>query len=363
MGRTKGSKNKPKESSETTQETPSVETNDTESEKPTGRPAHLDRGKLLKEINDSNKERAALEASEEEQTEHQQEETNKDDQEQETSDQTHQETQTEIDSPAQTTETPKETISPPAQKRKLIIDGVEKELTDEEIIALAQKAGAVDSRLAEATRVLQDAQRTAATLRGAQPNAAIPSQSGSQTEPPAGSGADVREMAQKLSKGLMFGSEQEVQEAVAYLLGSGRHTATQLQGLNPAQIQGLVSDAVAFERQKALLDIPADQGGYADVWSEPMLQAEFKRRVDQSLDSGKKYHEAFSESANEIRQWRNDLIKKHTPKTGLENRDQLKRATGIVRGGDSRLPTAPIESKPKNHDEVLDGMRRARGLS
>lgn len=351
MARPKGSKNKPKEvqAVQTTSEAPTTETASTESETPiTARPAYLSRSALLKEVSDSNKERYAAENGQEEDQTPEQETEETENQEEQTS-----ETEPEAVEQSQVEATP-------PQKRKLIIDGVEKELTDDEIIALAQKAGAVDSRLAEAERIRQDAKREAATLRGAQSPAATQSYDQPATRPPAVSSSDAD--AAEITKTLMYGTEDQVRDAVAKLIGNGR--SNQFQGMNPNQIQGLVAETLAFERAKALLDTPPEQGGFNDIYSDQMLRGLFERREAQLRDEGDKrpYQELYKSIGLEVRQWRDDLIKKNTPQTGLENRDQLKRSAGIVRGGGGKV-IPPVESKPKTLDETLDGMRRARGLN
>lgn len=350
MGRPRGSKNKPKESTPVVEnQSPAPEVPE-ESSAPSAKPAYLDRSALLKEISDSNKERYAAESTEDDppsesdqQDEHQyQENTEPED------------TSEQIETaPVEPVETP-----PVQAKQKLIIDGIEKEFTHDEIIALAQKASAVDARLAEANRIREDAKREAATLRGAQPNAATRANDSNASQPSSTS-VDVG----KITKALISGTEEEIQQAVSEILSGGRQTATQ-PSINPMQIHGLVSETLAFERAKALLETPSDQGGFADIYTDPMLRTMFEKREAELRDGGdaRSYQDLYKHICTELRTWRDDLVKKHSAPTGLEDRDKLKRATGIVRGGGGKVP-APVESAPKTLDEKLEGMRRTRGLN
>lgn len=350
MGRPKGSKNKPKEvtTSEVVTDVSQPATENTETEESSAPPAYLKRSQLLKEINDSNKERYASENDEPEETV----DVSEPEEEQEETEET----------PTPEVEVKQEEPSPP--KRKLVIDGVEKEFTEEQIIALAQKSGAVDSRLAEANRILEDAKRRAATPLGAQHADAIRRNDPTAYQP-SSTPEDVEgELASQITRAIVAGEEGDVHKAVQTLLRSGRHSATQTE-VKPEQIHGLVAETIAFERAKSLLETPPEQGGYADIWSDPMLRGMFKRREDELRDSQdmRPYGELYKAIGDEIRQWRDGLIKQHTPKTGLENRDDLKRTTGIVRGGGGKIPTMPLETKPKTHEEILSGMRRGRGLN
>ena len=142
MGRPKGSKNKPKEEvAETTQINAAQETEAKDDDQPSaGKPAYLSRAALIKEVNESNRARYA---EEEGQTEDQEQES-----EEEPASEESQEEQQEQQEAAPEPEAPVAQEPEPPKKRKFVIDGVERELTDEEITVLVQKAGTVDARMA-----------------------------------------------------------------------------------------------------------------------------------------------------------------------------------------------------------------------
>lgn len=348
MGRPRGSKNKPKETNE--QENPVVEApvqTQEDDEKPSAPPAHKSRFALLNEIHTTNKERYAQENDEEE----------------------HEETPEAAEAPAENPEEKEEVKEPPKEevpvvgKKKYIIDGQEVELTEEEITERVQKSAAADKRLAEATRMLEDAKRQAATLKP----------SPSETPPPASPsskadvGSDDKDIIQNITKAVLYGDEEQVAKAFQPLLSRGRQEkdlTTQMKGMAP-EIQSYVLETLAFERGKQLLDTPPEQGGYADIKNDPMLFGMFQRREAELRDVHKDvrpYADLYKAIGDEIRTWKEALIAQHTPKTGLEYRDKLKAATGVVRGGGGKVP-APLESKPKSHEEKLNAMRAARGLN
>lgn len=337
MGRPKGSKNKPKEI-ETKPEIPEGGE--------LGEPAHKDRLAIIDEIAEMNREEdvetAEIVA---------QEETQETPETIETEEETPEETPEEA--PAE--ETPEE---PEIEaKKKYIIDGVEKEFTDEEITVIVQKHGTADQRLAEATQLLKDAKATQETF--------VPP-----TQPPAppSSVADVvdeKELVKDVTQAIVYGDEEQIAKAFETLLGQGRAPdATPPQGMSEEQVQGYVTEMLAFEKGKRLLETPADNGGFADLWSDPMLRRMFQKREAELRDErdNRPYDELYTAIGTEIRSWRDDLLKQNTPKTGLEDREAAKRSTGVVRGAGGKPPVTP-EAKPQTHEEVLNDLRVGRGLT
>lgn len=272
--------------------------------------------------------------------------------------------------PAEEAAVPEETVeAPPAEtpvsKKRFTIDGKEVELTDEQITAYVQKGATADHRLAEATRILDGAKRvtpaaTKESAPGSQPSAPSPDAALSPSD------QDVKELARTL----LYGKEEEVVGALTKVIGGGRQAspemaqrmATQTLGMTAEQITAHVGQAIAWENAKALFDRSPEQGGYSDIWSDPVLKNEFIRREDDLRDTGdeRPYTVVHAEIAKGIREWRDGVVKKHSTKTGLEDRDNLKRGTGVVRGAGG-TPPPPQVSQPKTHEEKLEGMRRARG--
>lgn len=350
MSRPKGSKNKPKEEikPESTPEIVEAPAAENQEEKPAAEPAHKSRFALLNEIHNSNKERMASEGEDEDNSNIEEPENQPDEQVEEIE-------KEEIKEPGKEV--------PVVAKRKFKIDGKEVELTEEEIIERVQKSAAADKRLEEATRMLEDARRATLAPKSSE---ASPSASPSSK---ADVGSDDKELIQNVTKAVIYGDEEQVTKAFEALLGRGRSgdAATQTKGMNsPQEIQSYVLETLAFERGKQLLETTPEQGGYADIKNDPMLFGMFQRREAELRDVHKDprpYADLYKAIGDEIRTWKEALIAQHIPKTGLEDRDKLKATTGVVRGAGGKVPTAPLETRPKTHEEKLESMRSRRGLN
>lgn len=209
----------------------------------------------------------------------------------------------------------------------------------------------------EATALLEDAKRR--SLPTQQP---VPSPL---PVPPDAGKAD--ELVSNLTAAIVRGSEEEISKALKDTIGGGRlanQLTTQAQGLDPRQVQGLVIETIAFNQAKQLLDEPPERGGFSDIFADPVLKSQFERRESELRDAGdqRPYRELYTAIGTELRTWRDQFVAKHAPKSGLEDRDSLKRQAGVVRGAGSRLPSPQVVA-PKSHEEKLEQMRRSRGLN
>lgn len=254
-------------------------------------------------------------------------------------------------------------------KRKFIVDGKELELTDQEITEHVQKSATADTRLREAARLLEDVKRQ----RAPTPTDASPASPTRQNAPSNGplpttsvDAGQADNLVGELTAAIVRGDQEEISQNLRKVFGTRQATvvAQQAQGLDPVQVQGLVQETIAFNQAKQLLEDPPEKGGFSDIYSDPMLKVQFERREVELRDAGDKrpYRELYTAIGTEIRKWRDDLVSKHIPKTGLEDRDSHKRQAGVVRGAGARLPSAP-EVQPKTHEQKLEQMRRARGLN
>lgn len=342
MGRPKGSKNKPKE--------PVVETEVVSGE--AGEPHHVSRASLIEEIAAQNNEQRDEEMGEEVYADEEEGGfVTKTDYE---AKKEAKEPEEEIEDEIEAKEEVKEEIKEEARK-KYIIDGEEIEFTEAEVAAIVQKHKAADKRLEEATQLLKDAKATR-----------IPEPS---TPPPeAPSSTEDAELEKELTNAIVYGDEEQVAKAVKTLLGEGRRKefATQTQNMSPEQIQGYVVETIAFQNGARLLETSPEEGGFSDIWSDPVLKAEFQRREDVKRDNGdnRPYVELYKEIGNEIREWQDNLIKSHLPKSGLEDRQDAKRKAGVVRGAGANTSN-PTESRPlsarERHEQALAEAAAARG--
>lgn len=266
-------------------------------------------------------------------------------------------------------DTPPPVVEPP-KTFKLKVNGQEKEFTEEQLIAIAQKSESADQRLEEATRLRDEARRMA---KPPAPGVSETPPSGAPSAPDVGKAPSVD--VAKLTSALLYGQEEEVKSALTTLVSEiGRRRAgemagelaTQTQGMKPEEMRAFVSEAIAFENAKSYLDKPPEQGGFADIWSDPVLQTRFIQReseiANELAQQGEKatYLDIYNRVATELRGWRDGIIQKYAPPTGLEDRGNSKRQAGIVRGAGGKTPP-PQESQPKTHEEKLEQLRKARG--
>lgn len=256
----------------------------------------------------------------------------------------------------------------PAQvKRKYVIDGQTVEYTDAEIAELVTTGR---QQLAEATRKLSAAPATPA------PVVPTPSQPAAPSAADAEAGNRRKETIATLTKTLMYGNEEDVASALEKILPNGgdaaRAVSDQTRGMSVEQVQAYVGNYIdqrtAFLDAKAMLERPADQGGYGDIWSEPMFQRMFFDRENELRKAGdnRPYKELYTAIGNEIREFVTKIRGGAAPATtippALPNRETRKAsAPAVLRGGTGTVPITPTESKPKTREEVLDGIRSRRG--
>ena len=251
---------------------------------------------------------------------------------------------------AETTETPK-------KKLKGIVDGQEKEFDEDEVIkaglATLQKQTAADERLEEAKRLLEEAR--AARQPISQPSGASSSDVDHSRPPELDPAA--------IAKSIMYGNDEEATKAIRDLLGpvkEANQLATKRQDLDPQQIAQFVNEAYDFNEAKRKFQLPADQGGYADIWDDPQLRQMAFNRENELMTKGDKrpYWERFKSIGDEVRTWRDSLIQKHTPKT-LETREEKKREAVVVKGASAKA-VVPETDRPPTREEVLNQMRKSR---
>ena len=272
----------------------------------------------------------------------------------------------------ETTPEPQAASTTPEQMVKVTIDGEEKEVQLSEIqdagIRALQKESTADARLKEATRLLD-----AAKAQPSQPlPAAIPGvgvESTGDTPPSTDPSAeDVgREEASVLAKSIMFGSEEEGTAAVQKLLsvnrGQASATRSDLAGLNQDQLVEFIQRANAFSAAQERFKKPVDEGGYADIWDDPILRKIVADKETEARNTGDKreFWELFSALGDEVREW----YSKNRPasaKPVIKERVETKRNAPAVPSAGGRLPIpGPVtEDTPLDRKDVIAGMRKSR---
>lgn len=274
---------------------------------------------------------------------------------------------------------PSTPAAPAASTRKFVIDGEEREFTEEQIRAYVQKGAFADEKLEKANRLFEQATAlmSAASAQPA-PSAATSAADVRADDPP----VMTRERAAELTRAIQYGSEDEATNAIMELTGQGRdtakRTATRAQGLAPDQLDAYVTRAVQerldLNKAVALLDVPPEQGGYSDLWSDPLWKELFIARDNAIVDAARAankaappYAERMKSIATALRAERDRLSPKTDnppPTPTLHSREVRKAEAPVtVRGGTARVPAAPAgaNAQPKSRQQILEGMRASRG--
>ncbi len=237
---------------------------------------------------------------------------------------------------------------------RMKVNGEERVVGLDDVLRVAQKHESADQRLAEATRLLREAEARAAAAIEAAKNTPAP------TGKPAAEPAPVEPSA-------------VVKEAIDALLDGDTDSATQkltaaLGGIRPTQ-QPDVAAITASVKQQLTVDSALEQFGkdYRDVVGNPTLASIADGYLAQELNSGK--HRAFGDAlaaAGDLtREWvRNAAASVQTPGSAptTTRQEKLERKQSAT-----HLPTASAVAastgtpQPENPADVISAMRKARG--
>lgn len=157
-----------------------------------------------------------------------------------------------------------------SQKYKVKIDGVEQEVSAEEMIRVYQKNSAADRRLEEAARLLREAEQLAA-------------QKPEPAQDPAPVEENLREDAAKVLSTLYDGDQEAATEALVNLLSKakGGNQPTPQPAVDPDVLTEKVLERMAlntaFERVKS---------DYPDIIADPNLEALAAMQINQQVSMG-----------------------------------------------------------------------------
>lgn len=243
----------------------------------------------------------------------------------------------------------------PEETRTLKVNGEDIEVPLSKIIESGvrtyQKETSADQRLAEATRMLNEAKALA-----------NPPSSDVETKDSAPSKAD----AEQLAKTLIDGDLDEVTDVVQKLIGAGRQETTQ--NTDRSEVFGLVQNAIGIEKAMNKFKDSPENGGFSDLYGDPTLQKMVMDKEAALLENGDDRDpvERLTEVANEVREWRSGIIKDAglTVSDFDKRKDKKLSANSTVEGSGGR-ETSARDSKPKTRSEVrksaIEKMAAARG--
>lgn len=235
---------------------------------------------------------------------------------------------------------------------KTKIDGVESEVSVADIVRQYQKNGAAERRLEEATRLLNEA-RAAQTTQQTPVGFAPPSQSG---DSPASQEGD--DEGKEFLAALFDGDETKALVALKKF-GLGRQQPT----LNPTQLAAQLTPAI---KQQLVVDSALEkfEADYSDVMADPYLEGMTADFIKQEMASGKTFVDSLEVSGQRTRDWlASKGVKQQTTTPTTDRESKLERKARMDRIPALNSKAATQEEPEQNASDVINEMRRARGLT
>lgn len=240
---------------------------------------------------------------------------------------------------------PEEKKEEAPRKFKLKIDGEELELTEDEVIARAQKVSAADKYLAEAA-----AARRAALAE-------------TETKPAGPSAEEIQrqqdEEDRALVRAIQMGTEEEATAALRKL----REQASRSTSITPDDVARTIDQRLSFNEAVSMF-----RKDFSDIASDPYLNKMAIDMDSQLLEAGdrRSYSERYAEIGKKIRAWKESLVAKtedSSTTTTLADKQQRKEAAPKVPVTASAKTTKPPEEDDQDDDPstVIAKMRQQRG--
>lgn len=234
---------------------------------------------------------------------------------------------------------------------KVKIDGVESEVTIEEMQRQYQKNGAAERRLEEATRLLHEAranQTNTDPLRFAQTEQTTDSQNA-----PKGDDGQGKEFLSALFEG----DEAKALDALQKI-GFGRPSPT----LDTSQLAAQLTPAI---KQQLVVESALDKFkvDYADIVADPYLADLADRYLDAEVNDGKPFTEALEQAGQKTRDWlKSKGVVEPKPSPTIDRNTKLERKAGMDRLPALNSKATTIEAPEQTATDVINEMRKSRGL-
>ena len=243
---------------------------------------------------------------------------------------------------------PLETLPEPTAQpviHKIKINGVEKELTYEELVARAQKVEAADTYLAEAARIRREAE-----VASHQP-----------VHPQGPSSEEVASQRQEeflaLARAIQMGTEEE---AVAALNQWQKLNASP--SITPDDLARTVDERLTFKGAVARF-----QTEFQDIVSDPVLVALATQRDQELVNQGDKrdYYTRYAEIGTQLRTWKSGLIAQATPPAEPIVSDKQARKASVPNAPKPASAKAPVQTEQEepveSASQVIANMAKSRG--
>lgn len=224
------------------------------------------------------------------------------------------------------------------EKIKIKINGVEQEVTQEELIELAQKSKGAEEKFKEAARLKREAEEAAKT--DSQPSNKDVAE-------------DALEERRALVRAIQMGTEDEAMAAIE-----------KLQSSNPSVSADDVARTVD-ERLTFNDAVTRFQSEYPDLVSDPMLLNVVLQRDKDLLEQGDKrtYWERYDEIGKEVRAWKDSFSKPTTEENKPSDKQTRKASASTVpKGAGAKAPAVvDDEDKEESVGDVISAMAKSRG--
>lgn len=227
-------------------------------------------------------------------------------------------------------------------KVKAKVDGQELEVPLDEVIRKYQKNSAADRRLAEATRLLNEAREAQM-----QPVQQAEQQSG-----------DAQLDARELVEALFEGNADKATELLA-TLGKGRREAPTL---DPDMIAAQIAPRI---KQQMVVESALEQSrkDYPQLYADPDMEALGASKINRRMNEGESFVDALSNVAKEMSEkfgWSGSRQSEPDPTTARIQKLERKAAVEPIRT--ANVSVSSTEEPTKSASDIINEMKRARGF-
>jgi hypothetical protein len=243
------------------------------------------------------------------------------------------------------------TPAPQSGKVKVKVDGIEDEVTQEDLIRSYQVNRAADRRMAEATELLKQAK----TAASATPPVGVEPKTPTNDSP-----ANPKEGEEQRKRLLeaMFDGDQEAALQAMEELGIGRPQAPIQQVQDPAQVVSAVKQQLVVDG--ALAKFSED---YADIVQDPYLADLADKFLDAEVANGVPLTDALGIAGQKTRDWLKSMgVSKPEPAPTTGRNTKLERKEGIDVIPSLRTKATVQEDAEESASDVIAQMRKQRGL-
>lgn len=232
------------------------------------------------------------------------------------------------------------------KKVRVKIDGEDRVVTFDDLLRDAQKKGAADRRLEEATKLLNEAKEFRSKAQPPREDAVT------QVEQP----PELDEGVAAMVQAMRTGTDEEATFAAQQWQSEIRKKAT----VPDAALRAYVNDAMDFRSS-------ADwcKSEYSDLFADATLGAMFADRDERQVRAGDKrgYRDRYKEIGEELRTWRNSLTKSSpAPTQTMESKREKKAAVATPTSAAVKDVRPPVEDETDdNVQDVIAAMAKRRG--